>query len=76
MLAFLRTLDGQVRRKISAGTGVRRRARTFANWLDHTGRLGVTELVRLYWKHPESRGELADGRALNRLADRRFEVEP
>ena len=27
----------------------------------------LRELVRFYWKHPEDRGELADGRALQRL---------
>jgi hypothetical protein len=36
----------------------------------------LRELVRFYWKHPESRGELTDGRALKRLADRHFELEP
>ncbi|MBE1549907.1 hypothetical protein GGC64_003947 [Mycobacterium sp. OAS707] len=28
----------------------------------------LRELVRFYWQHPESRGELTDGRALKRLA--------
>jgi hypothetical protein len=27
----------------------------------------LRELVRFYWKHPEDREELADGRALQRL---------
>jgi hypothetical protein len=31
-------------------------------------------LVRFYWKRPEFRGELTDGRALKRLADERFEA--
>jgi len=34
----------------------------------------LRELVRFYWEHPESRGELTDGRALKRLADERFEA--
>jgi hypothetical protein len=34
----------------------------------------LRELVRFYWEHPESRGELTDGRALKRLADERFET--
>jgi hypothetical protein len=29
----------------------------------------LRELVRFYWQHPESRGELSDGGALKRLAD-------
>lgn len=29
----------------------------------------LRELVRFYWRHPESRGELTDGRAVKRLAD-------
>jgi hypothetical protein len=31
------------------------------------GGAAVRELVRFYWKNPESRGELTDGRALKRL---------
>ena len=31
----------------------------------------MRELVRFYWEHPESRGELTDGRAIKRLADAR-----
>jgi hypothetical protein len=34
----------------------------------------LRELVRFYWEHPESRGELTDGRALKRLADERFDA--
>jgi hypothetical protein len=34
----------------------------------------LRELVRFYWKHPESRGELTDGRAPKRLADERFDA--
>jgi hypothetical protein len=34
----------------------------------------LRELVRFYWQHPESRGELTDGRALKRLADERFDA--
>jgi hypothetical protein len=34
----------------------------------------LRELVRFYWEHPESRGELTDGRALKRLADRHFDA--
>ena len=34
----------------------------------------LRDLVRFYWEHPESRGELTDGRALKRLADERFEA--
>jgi hypothetical protein len=29
----------------------------------------LRDLVRYYWEHPESRGELTDGRAVKRLAD-------
>jgi hypothetical protein len=29
----------------------------------------LRELVRFYWQHPEHRGELTDGDALNRMAD-------
>ncbi|MBP1817462.1 hypothetical protein [Mycobacterium sp. OAE908] len=32
------------------------------------GGAALRELVRFYWQHPESRGELTDGRALKRLA--------
>jgi hypothetical protein len=28
----------------------------------------LRELIRFYWKHPESRDELTDGRAVERLA--------
>lgn len=35
----------------------------------------LRELVRFYWQHPESRGELTNGRALERLSDGRFEPE-
>lgn len=31
----------------------------------------MRELARFYWQHPESRGELTDGRALKRLADQK-----
>jgi hypothetical protein len=34
----------------------------------------LRQLVRFYWEHPESRGELTDGRALKRLADERFDA--
>jgi hypothetical protein len=34
----------------------------------------LRELVRFYRENPESRGELTDGRALKRLADKRFEA--
>jgi hypothetical protein len=34
----------------------------------------LRDLVRFYSEHPESRGELSDGRALKRLADGRFEA--
>jgi hypothetical protein len=34
----------------------------------------LRELVRFYWQHPESRGELTDGRALKRLAEERFDA--
>ena len=34
----------------------------------------LRELVRFYWEHPESRGELTEGRALKRLADERCEA--
>jgi hypothetical protein len=30
------------------------------------------QLVRFYWQHPDTRGELTDGRTLKRLADERF----
>ena len=33
----------------------------------------LRELVRFYWLHADSRGELTDGRALKRLADERFQ---
>jgi hypothetical protein len=29
----------------------------------------LRDLVRFYWEHPESRGELTDGRAFKRLAN-------
>ncbi len=35
----------------------------------------LRELVRFYWQHPERRGELTDGQALQRLTDERFEVD-
>lgn len=35
----------------------------------------LRELVRFYWQHPEARSELTDGRALERLAEGRFEPE-
>jgi hypothetical protein len=34
----------------------------------------LRELVRFYWEHPESRGELTDGRAPKRLAEQRFDA--
>lgn len=34
----------------------------------------MRELAQFYWEHPESRGELTDGRAVKRLADERFEA--
>jgi hypothetical protein len=36
--------------------------------------VALRQLVRFYWEHPESRGELTDGRALKRLADERFDA--
>ncbi|KWX65987.1 hypothetical protein [Mycobacterium sp. NAZ190054] len=35
----------------------------------------LREWVRFYWHHPECRGELVDGRALQRLHDERFATE-
>ncbi|HJT95768.1 MAG TPA: hypothetical protein VJ777_28145, partial [Mycobacterium sp.] len=32
-------------------------------------------MIRHYWKHPENRDELADGRALERLRNEQFEPE-
>lgn len=32
-------------------------------------------MVRHYWRHPEDRPELTDGRALDRLRDERFELD-
>ena len=32
-------------------------------------------MVRHYWKHPEDRAELTDGRALERLRTEQFEAE-
>lgn len=32
----------------------------------------LRQMVRFYWKHPENRGELTDGRALDRLRDEDF----
>ncbi|MDQ2638886.1 MAG: hypothetical protein M3Y83_18655 [Actinomycetota bacterium] len=32
-------------------------------------------MVRHYWKHPENRGELTDGRALDRLRNEQFDPE-
>jgi hypothetical protein len=32
-------------------------------------------MIRHYWKHPENRAELADGRALERLRNEQFEAE-
>jgi hypothetical protein len=32
-------------------------------------------MVRHYWKHPENRAELADGRALDRLRNEQFEAQ-
>jgi hypothetical protein len=34
----------------------------------------LRELVRFYWEHPESRDELTDGRAVERLAEERFDA--
>ena len=36
----------------------------------------LRELVRFYWQHPESRGELTDGRALERLVDGGIDAGP
>jgi hypothetical protein len=59
--------------------GARTALLTHADEVDHrrTVRLGpdgsaMRDLVRFYWQHPDSRGELTDGRALERLADERF----
>lgn len=35
----------------------------------------LRDLVRFYWQHPENRAELADGRALERLSKKRFDVD-
>lgn len=36
--------------------------------------VGLYWMVRHYWRHPEERSELTDGRALKRLTDQRFEA--
>jgi len=36
--------------------------------------VGLYWMVYHYWRHPEDRAELADGRALDRLRDERFDV--
>lgn len=38
-----------------------------SDWYTPDGRI-LRELIRFYWQHPEARGELADGRAVNRFA--------
>jgi hypothetical protein len=35
----------------------------------------LRELVEFYWRHPEHRGELTDGRALERLRDEQFDED-
>lgn len=42
-----------------------------AGWLTPGGK-DLREWVRFYWKHPDYRDELTDGRAAKRLADRQF----
>lgn len=38
------------------------------------GGVGLYWMVRHYWRHLEDRAELADGRALERLHDQRFDT--
>ncbi|MBA0048863.1 hypothetical protein [Mycobacteroides sp. LB1] len=38
------------------------------------GGVALYWMIRHYWKHPEDRAELADGRALDRLRDERFDT--
>lgn len=35
----------------------------------------LRQLVEFYWRHSEHRGELTDGRALERLKDEQFDVD-
>jgi hypothetical protein len=37
--------------------------------------VALRQLVRFYWQHPENRGELTDGRALERLRDEQFDPD-
>ena len=37
---------------------------------------GLYWMIQHYWSHPDDRGELVDGRALQRLEQGRFEVDP
>jgi hypothetical protein len=37
--------------------------------------VGLYWMIRHYWRHPEHRGELTDGRAIERLRNEQFDVE-
>jgi len=50
-------------------------ARSFnASGMFTPGGIALYWMIRHYWKHPEDRAELADGRALVRLRDERFDT--